>query len=132
MREFKYRCWDKVNNQMFIVERLYFDKKGNATHVGIDIEALNDDETFQVVDIKHVELLEFTGLKDKNGVEVYESDILKNDDEEFAVVYDNEDACFTLQDDNVITNFQVENPAWYEVVGNIYQEEYKHLRGDKQ
>jgi uncharacterized phage protein (TIGR01671 family) len=59
MREIKFRAWDKENKKMAQVSRIDFGPGG--------IKYLVDDSV----------LLEYTGLHDKSGREIYEGDILK-------------------------------------------------------
>ena len=63
-REIKFRAWDKENKKMAQVSKIDFGPGG--------IKYLVDDSV----------LLEYTELKDKNGREIYESDILKVTGEE--------------------------------------------------
>ncbi|KIC96990.1 hypothetical protein LaR308_11940 [Lacticaseibacillus rhamnosus] len=58
-REIKFRAWDKENKKMAQVSRIDFGPGG--------IKYLVDDSV----------LLEYTGLTDMNGREIYEGDILK-------------------------------------------------------
>ena len=62
MREIKFRAWDKVNQHM-----VYQGWHREVFHTISDIFAYGD----------NVNLMQLTGLKDKNGVEIYEGDILK-------------------------------------------------------
>lgn len=58
MREIKFRVWDNIRNVIRPKTALAFNKEGAL---------LFDYET----------LMQYTGLKDKNDVEIYESDIIK-------------------------------------------------------
>ncbi|WP_039098603.1 YopX family protein [Latilactobacillus curvatus] len=82
MREIKFRAWHK-NRKTFLDFYWAVDKLGR---------------TFSILDkyvydkfTNEVELMQYTGLKDMNGVEIYEGDILQDPDDEgfcYEVEYD--------------------------------------------
>lgn len=114
MREIKFRSWDKDNNSIIYPYLIAFVKRGIAI------------KTKKFVDIPHFTLMQYTGLKDKNGKEIYEGDILNNKN---VVVFDNL-FCrfgFTEYDINAFPNwvyshsFSPDNIKGFEVIGNIYE-----------
>lgn len=107
--------------------------KGFDTDEDLDLlpEWLYDtgEDWYQITaDTKFV-LLQFTGLKDKNGKDIYEGDILRTvTDKPMVVSWNNKFASFCLNREGwAFTHWFGEscNPEDTEVIGNIY--EHPHL-----
>lgn len=67
MRQIKFRAWDKKSNKMLQqTDDFTFNESGNEADDG------------WLWNAPGIELMQFTGLLDKNGKEIYESDIVKS------------------------------------------------------
>lgn len=111
MREIKFRAWDKKSKQMsevFTIDDL------------VRYEHIFETMFPQFPTFSELIWLEYTGLKDKNGKEIYESDYLKTDEADWTGKVVFQRGAFILLDD--MGGFSAE-PNWEqcEVVGNEYQ-----------
>lgn len=70
MKEIKFRVWDKVSEIYLNPENLYLRMSGDLLLVSIQPELKN-------AGIESVVLEQYTGLKDLNGKEIFEGDIVK-------------------------------------------------------
>ena len=114
MREIKFRVWD--NNKMCKVEGFVNGKPF------VDFRYDNDFEQYEIMDYQVLDgnnLMQYTGMKDKNGKEIYEGDIVSYFKDELAEIkFIN--GCFAIKSNSYIDYFN-QIIAEIEVVGNIYE-----------
>jgi uncharacterized phage protein (TIGR01671 family) len=72
MREIKFRAWDKDSKRMRYAEDLIGPGGWVIQFHGVPLEI----GIHGVFEPENVELMQYTGLEDKNGKEIYEGDIV--------------------------------------------------------
>lgn len=124
MKEIKFRIWDKELKESHI-EKLqdlceddyWYDGETEVWSVLYDCN--NKQERFIA--------MQFTGIHDKNGKEIYEGDIISNGYEKCIVVWVKKYAGFMLKlinkeyEDKEWTNPMIDLRNDEEVIGNIYE-----------
>lgn len=72
-REIKFRIWDVENKEMLKVQELDFEPTFYGGRIAIRPDQYND-----YFDTEDMILMQYTGLHDKNGKEIYERRYSKN------------------------------------------------------
>ena len=128
MREIKFRAWHKEKKEIVNVEEIDFMNKV-INYIDNDYE--NNRQEIIGAYFEDIELMEYIGLKDEYGDEIYEGDIVTLHNSRYKVIFNSKEARFVLKDaffemDIPFTN---NNNERMEIVGNIY--ENPELLGDK-
>lgn len=125
MRDIKFRVW----NEFRIVE--YEELREIAEKLHVDAGTYNQYENdILIPNSQELNVMQYTGLKDKDGIEIYEGDIIEHDREtRWEVVF--KKGCFKIASiEHPISNLYLlgeANLENIEVIGNIY--ENKELLG---
>ena len=137
MREIKFRAWDKQAQNMLRINAIDFKNKEFLEAEDFDAP---EGATRSVITLpkglfpEHFELMQFTGLLDKNGKEIWEGDIIKiyhiniPSRNSYIINYQNGGfhICF-LNTNNPIANeaafnfYSDHKEDGCEVIGNIYE-----------
>ena len=108
MREIKFRAWDKENKKMI-------------QSVWVNQHAVGVDSACKEIWIDEIVVpMQYIGLKDKNGKEIYEGDILNTNNQFHEQVIYREGRWWTSLDGKT---FRIMVTDWeeIEIIGNIYE-----------
>jgi len=115
IRNIKFRAWTKEQKQMVEVVELNFYQ---ATMASIYGDYASGEREWDLKDFENVELMQYVGLKDKNGTEIYEGDV---------IVWEYNEIPQEVKWDNSIGGYSTKRyHLWrainkMEVIGNIYE-----------
>ncbi len=106
-KEIKFRAWDKTKSKMF-----YF-----------SFREIHYNGILEGTDLDNCKIMEYTGLKDINGKEIYEGDIVIGRilEEVEGVTYRISQDTFTVKWENLLAGFNLAEYDSFEVLGNIYE-----------
>lgn len=119
MREIKFRAWDLKTKTMHTIENINFCGRETVTVQYNPVKKICLDSVL---------LMQYTGAKDKNGVEIYEGDIIRHQSGKYGTD-------FEIKWSPILCGFtamQIESGhpspqlnqgtmCYFEVVGNIYE-----------
>ena len=139
MREFKFRAWDTKHKKMFYSDyhnendnryRFNFDENGSLVFEVYVFEVIEDGLVYEEwVTLDNI--MQYTGLNDVNGKEIYEGDILRGIEHKSNSTFVNGEYQGTHEWDNdieIIVDFTPSNMQLVDaykskckVIGNIYE-----------
>lgn len=118
MREIKFRAWDNVQEVMLSVENIDFRN---------DLITFNEDDNSLTDTFEMITLMQYTGMKDKNGKEIYEGDIVGHLNMRAEIIFENGSFEFKWLDKITKRVRRYNEPMFkntsitFEVIGNIYE-----------
>jgi len=120
-REKKFRVWDKESKEMIYAntlnyQRFLIDSCGNLC--GIDLTTFT---WMGILSAGRYEVQWEVGLKDKDGAEIYDGDIILYDDEFGKIEWCDESLMFVIVIDNFVNSLGEFFSRELEIIGNIHE-----------
>ncbi len=137
MRDIKFRVWDKTTKEMNYKvqvgtwgDNVLNDKNYTACSVHNGQEWVHIEPY-----MKDIVLMQYTGLKDKNGTEIYEGDILENNFNSLLQIYWDEIVGYGWGFQALLIKGHLEESITgyideYKIVGNIYENKEEFIGSD--
>lgn len=116
MRETKYRIWDKTCKKMVAVRSIDFDYVDEEGY--LEEGHVTANHRCDLLPFDEVKLMQYTGMKDKNGLEIYEGDIVETPSSKTKYLVDYAEGCFVgrIKYREYTTLYKA-----LRVIGNIYE-----------
>lgn len=133
MREIKFRAWDYNNEKIIGWENIRIEKEENETNISVIVFDGSIGDNYDDFPI-----MQYTGLKDVNGKEIFEGDIASftvfdafGSDKQFKGIIKYQSGIYEVWENNDSEYFGsngsfILNHVWlqddeFEIIGNIYE-----------
>lgn len=126
MRIIKFKIWNKKKNKWHFKEPIHL--FGEVIIMGEILNANLEDKPMSLEELNDLVPLQFTGFKDKNGKDIYDSDYIDWAGEHRLLVVWSDYGWRAVDDNRVVGENLAQIRQYSEVIGNIY--ENPELLGD--
>lgn len=126
MRELRFRAWDKTKNIMILPE--FSDWEDFMIEPDGSVSSSYETGTYETYRSKRsvdYEIMQYTGLKDRHGKEIYEGDIIALDDIKCPITWNDGGFQMITSANQGKSNALQDRTKYFEIIGNIH--EHKHL-----
>lgn len=133
MREIKFRAWDRGRSEMLPITSMNWSEWWVSCEPILEDSVLplayGDRNSFKNEDTDRHILMQYTGLKDRNGKEIYEGDIVRVEPKNGYgyITEDTDIGVITWVTGYYMVEMDKQTPffmlycAYFEVIGNIYE-----------
>lgn len=131
MREIKFRAWDAERKILREVYNLHFNGYPIEGVCGCDVLRTDNSNYEHWILTEEIKIMQWTGLKDKNGTDIYESDLVKAYDKIYQIEFNLGSFLFINKKYRLDWRFVCNNADdfrnhpdvmdQFEVISNIYQ-----------